>query len=209
MYRPRAFDLSDTGVLQTAVDDYSFATFVMETEGELEAVHLPLLLDCTTGPLGTLRGHVARANPVWKTFAQNRTALCIFHGPHAYISPLWYRNEDQVPTWNYLAVHAYGCPRVLDDEATVRKLLDDLSAKYEDAPPNGWSPDRVSEKTYTQLLGGIVAFELTIDRLDGKLKMSQNRATEDQEGAISALDALGTPDAKQVADLMRGATTKA
>lgn len=203
MFRPSAFDLTDTETLHTAVDDYSFATMVMGPVGDLDAVHLPLILDREKGPLGSLRGHVARANPLWKSFDGSRTALCIFHGPHAYITPRWYRDSGQVPTWNYLAVHVYGCPRIVDDQAEVRKLLDDLTAKHEGRAPGAWRQDWVPEDLYARLLGAIVAFDFTIDRLEGKLKMSQNKPEDDRKGVIDGLDALGTEDAKRVADLMR------
>src|SRR5918912_1382727 len=108
MYVPPAFRETRLEVLHAHIRDHSFGTLVSQLNGELCATHLPFLLDETSGPNGTLRGHMARANPHWRAFQPGVESLVIFPGPHAYISPGWYASEQSVPTWNYTTVHAYG-----------------------------------------------------------------------------------------------------
>jgi len=123
MYLPKPFREDDPARLHALIRAHGFATLISERDGEPFASHLPLLLDAERGPRGTLLGHMARANPQWRSFDQGRAALAIFHGPHCYVSPSWYANAPAVPTWNYAAVHAYGRPRVLEDGGEVRALL--------------------------------------------------------------------------------------
>ena len=134
MYTPAHFAQQDLGKLHDAMEAYSFATLVTQQGGELTASHLPLLLQRDAGERGTLLGHMARANPHWRAFAGGpdgpplggaaAEVLVLFQGPHAYVSPSWYTTEFAVPTWNYVAVHAYGRPRVVEDPAAVRDLLE-------------------------------------------------------------------------------------
>ena len=190
MYIPAAFDEKDPGLLAEVIEAHSFATLVSTTPTGPVATHLPLLLDRGRGIHGTLRGHLARANDQWHHF--DRPCLAIFLGPHSYISPSWYQTQPAVPTWNYLAVHAYGTPRLLDDEATA-VLLDDTVRRYEASRPNPWDgvlPDELA----ANLRAAVVAFELPIDRLEGKFKLGQNRSQADQDGVLAALgssDRLG------------------
>src|SRR5688572_2480299 len=114
MYVPKHFSESDPETLTGIVAAYGFATLVTDVDGAPSATHVPLLLEGNCAPGGRLVGHVARANPHWRSF-DGRTALAIFHGPHGYVSPRWYATSPAVPTWNYAAVHAYGAPRVIDD----------------------------------------------------------------------------------------------
>jgi transcriptional regulator len=212
MYIPAAFRESRLEVLHALIREHSFATLVSQLNGELFATHLPFLLDATRGEHGTLRGHMARANPHWRSFADGQPALVIFQGPHAYISPNWYLAEEAVPTWNYSAVHAYGTPSIISDWPSVRSLLDQTVLTFESGlsqrQPQPWTTDRLSAEYVEKLAQGIVAFEIPISRLEGKRKLSQNRPS-DMESAASGLrafgDATGQAVAAQMFELARSA----
>ena len=193
MYLPEHFAENRTDVLHGVIRDYSFGTLVSVAAGVPVATHLPFVLDAARGPLGTLWGHVARANPHWRAFDGQAQALALFQGPHAYVSPTWYTTGPAVPTWNYVAVHAYGVPRLLEDSAEVRAGLDRLVAQHEPVD-GGYRPDWSLEFN-TTLARGIVAFELAITRLEGKFKLSQNRSEADQTAVAATLAASGRPDA--------------
>ncbi|MBI2301132.1 MAG: FMN-binding negative transcriptional regulator, partial [Armatimonadetes bacterium] len=159
------------------------------------------LLDRARGPHGTLRGHVARANPQARQLTE-AVALAIFLGPHAYISPTWYQTRPAVPTWSYVTVHAYGTPRLLDDAATAT-LLDDLVRKHEAGLPEPWDgvlPDDLA----ANLRAAVVGFELPIDRIEGKLKLGQNRSAADQQGVRDALVASPRAGDQALAAWLRG-----
>ena len=186
MYIPPAFREDDLPTLQQLMRDYSFAILVTQQGGVPVATHLPLLLDAGRGPYGTLLGHVARANAQWRGFNGEQEALVIFQGPHAYITPSWYEPGLNVPTWNYAAVHAYGAPRVVEDEAALFAMLRRLTATHEASFAEPWQVD-MSEREFRQKLKGIVGFEMEIRRLEGKLKLSQNRPQADQERVAAEL----------------------
>jgi transcriptional regulator len=169
------------------------------------ATHLPFLVDDARGPLGTLRGHVARANPHWRYLAAGRPTLVVFSGAHAYVSPAWYASHPSVPTWNYVAVHASGTGVLVEDPARVKTLLVDLVRVYEGEGPAAWSFESLPADYVDGMQRGIVAFEIPIERLEGKAKLSQNRSAEDQARTREALAAADDPLARAVAALMAGA----
>jgi transcriptional regulator len=201
MYIPAAFRETRPEVLHALIREHSFALLVSHVDGQLFATHLPLLLDASRGPNGTLRGHMARANPHWRSFDRGEEALVIFQGPHAYISPNWYLAEQAVPTWNYSAVHAYGTPTLVENMSDVRALLDDTVGTFEAGLPETWSTARVGDDYINKMAQGIVAFELPITRLEGKRKLSQNRPA-DIESAAAGLRAHGDPTGQVVAEQM-------
>ena len=137
MYIPKLFREEDVSVLHALMQTYSFATVVTQHEGVPYATHLPLTLRPEQGPYGTLIGHMARANPQWRDFGMQgegeQEALVIFQGPHTYVSPSWYTVHPSVPTWNYAAVHAYGVPEIVDDEAALYTMLQHLVQKLRSA----------------------------------------------------------------------------
>jgi transcriptional regulator len=181
----------------------SFATLVTVDEtGTPFATHLPFLLDAGRGPLGTLIGHVARRNPQWRHFAAGRPALVIFQGAHAYVSPAWYEVHPSVPTWNYEAVHAYGVPAVVEDPARVEAVLGALVQTYEGSRPQPWRMASLPAEYVARMIRGIVAFEVPIDRLEGKAKLSQNRDAADQARVRAALLGAGDPLSQAVARRM-------
>jgi transcriptional regulator len=204
MYIPAHFREPRVDVLHRLVREHSFGTLVSRLEGELIATHLPFLLDEQRGPHGTLRAHMARANPHWRAFDAEAESMAIFQGPHAYISPSWYVSELNVPTWNYTAVHAYGRPTILEDPARVRQLLEATIAKFEAPFSEPWSMAGLPEEYVSNLARAIVAFEIPITRLDGKRKLGQNRTLQDMESAADGLrrqaDATGIAVAQAMSE---------
>jgi transcriptional regulator len=203
MYLPKAFDASERARCHALIQAESFATLVTTDETGLPfATHLPVLLDGDRGSLGTLLAHVARPNPQWRHFGPGRPALVVFQGPHAYVSPSWYATHPSVPTWNYVAVHAYGVPRLVEEAAAVKVMLGRLVHTYEAGRPEPWTVESLPVEYVDRMIKGIVAFEIPIDRLEGKAKLSQNRSPEDQARVAAALRADGDGLSRAVADLM-------
>jgi transcriptional regulator len=186
MYLPGSFQESDRNVLFDLIDDHGFATIVSTTDAEPMVSHLPLLVDRHPPGRERLLGHVARANDHFKTFERVAAVLAIFHGPHAYVSPAWYETYPSVPTWNYAVVHVHGKARLVDAAAT-RTILDRLVGKYEARREKPWD-GRLPEDFVVQELRAIVGFEIVIERLEGKFKLSQNRDAADREGALAGLE---------------------
>ena len=201
MYIPPAFREEDLAVLQALMRDNSFAIVVTMQGGVPVATHLPLLLDSERGPYGTLLGHVSRANAQWTGFNGELEALAIFQGPHAYITPSWYEPGLNVPTWNYTAVHAYGMPHVIEDQAALRKLVYETVQTYESGFEQPWQID-MPEDAFQGKLKGIVGFEMEITRLEGKFKLSQNRSETDQERVSEELQGSGDSVSAAVGALM-------
>ena len=206
MYVPKHFEITDTAWCHTLMRAQSFALMITADDaGAPFATHLPILLDERRGPLGTLRAHVARANPHWRYLAAGRPTLVVFSGAHAYVSPSWYATHPAVPTWNYVAVHASGTGALVEDPERVRALLADLVHVYETPGPEAWSLDGLSADYVAGMQKGIVAFEIPIARLEGKAKLSQNRDAVDRGRTREALAASDDPVARAVAALMTGA----
>ena len=193
MYIPSSFAETDLPTLHAFIDAHPLTTVVTAapTEGLL-ASPLPLILDCAAGPNGTLVGHFARANPHGRQVLGGPVdALVIFTGPDAYITPEWYRTKQEtgkvVPTWNYIAVHAWGVLRAHDDSHFLRQHLEALVQRHEGTRPAPWLVSDAPEEYIAQQMKAIIAVELRIDRLEGKWKMSQNRPDADIEGVIRGL----------------------
>jgi transcriptional regulator len=204
MYVPKHFAVPDSSACHKLIAGNSFAELVtVGPDGAPFASHLPFLLDAARGPHGTLVAHMARANPQWQHFASGKPSLAVFHGPHAYISPAWYATHPAVPTWNYVAVHAYGTPKIIDDVKAVRDILQRLVALNEAANGTDWRIGGLTEDYLAGMVRGIVAFELPIDRLEGKAKLSQNRDATDQARVAAALEKSTDPAAKATAAAMR------
>ncbi len=202
MYLPKSFEVTDPDKLAEVMHCFSFATLITTTERVPFATHLPVLHRCQPGTAGVLVGHVARANPQWQQFTNQTESLAIFSGPHAYVSPSWYATELAVPTWNYIAVHAYGVPRVIEDEAWLEVLLDEMVQRYESNRPQPW-PNQLPDDFRRNLLKSIVGFEMPISRIEGKFKLSQNRSEQDRTNVVRELSSSTNPNAQAVADWMR------
>ena len=199
MYLPAAFRESDTEKLHEFIRQHSFALLTSHGERGLVASHLPLLIDSERGRLGTLLGHFAKANE--QAADAGAEALAVFSGPHAYISPTWYETPNTVPTWNYVAIHAYGSLRLIDDKMELARVLDAIVAKYEGSRPQPWPFDAGTE-FHQKLLDGIVGFEIEITRLEGKWKLNQNHPVERRQRVIAALNHAGGENNLAMAKLM-------
>ena len=191
MYVPAHFKEDRVAVLHDAIRQYGFGTLVTSSEQELEASHLPLLLDPEPAPLGTVLGHLARANPQWQRVKPGFEALAIFLGPNTYITPSWYPTKQQtgkvVPTWNYLAIHAYGTLSFFDDPDELRAHVGKMTDTHEQQRDAPWAVSDAPERFVEQMLKAIIGFKLRITRLEGKWKMSQNRPAQDVSGVLEGL----------------------
>jgi transcriptional regulator len=206
MYLPGHYAETHVEPLHALMHDHPLATLVTTRAGEFVANHIPLEFDATQGERGTLRGHVARANPVWHEHDPTREALAIFHGPAAYVSPSWYPSKERdprvVPTWNYAAVHAYGPLRVIDDRDWLRALVTRLTDAHEQDLPGRWHISDAPRDFVDRMLRAIVGFEIPITRLEGKWKMSQNHPVENRRGAAAGLRARNTGADSSVASIV-------
>jgi transcriptional regulator len=200
MYVPKAFAVDDLPKLQDFMEEFNFATVVTQRNGELTASHIPFLLDRSVEPYGVLRAHVAIRNPQLEDFRCGSRALIIFQGPHTYVSPSWYVNPRNVPTWNYTVVHAYGVPKILD-QAAMAALLKDLVGKHENSFEQPWDFD-TNDDWIQKLLPEIAGFEIKIEKLQGKFKLNQNRTAADRAGVIETLSASEDPLQMAIAGLM-------
>jgi transcriptional regulator len=191
MYVPAHFEENRKEVLHQLIAGFPLGSLVTMGPDGLDANHIPFEFDAGKGPHGTLRAHVARANPVWQQAAERPDALVIFQGPTAYISPNWYPSKHeahrQVPTWNYMVVHAHGRIAVHDDEAFVRGLVARLTRKMEAGEPVPWKMGDAPADFIAQMLGAIVGIEIEVTKLTGKWKLGQNKASVDRRGAADAL----------------------
>jgi transcriptional regulator len=206
MYSPAAFRIDDLAELHAQIERTPLATLVTQGEQGLQASHLPLLLDPDAGEQGALLGHFARANPQWRDLAAGAEVLVIFPGASAYVSPGYYpskaRDHKAVPTWNYVSVHAWGRAETFDEPARLRELVGRLSAHHESAQAQPWSLDEAPADYLDAMLRAIVGFELPIQRIAGKRKMSQNQPAENQAGVREALATRPAPNEQEVARLM-------
>lgn len=209
MYMPEQFDEQRVQVMHGLVRARPLATLVTMSPGGLNANHIPLHLSETPAPFGTLRGHVARANPLLGDLAGDIETLAVFHGPASYISPSWYATKKQtgkvVPTWNYAVVHAYGFLRVVDDAAWLRAQLESLTAHNEAPFPEPWAVADAPREYIEKTMAAIVGIEMVVTRMSGKWKVSQNQPPENRAGVIAGLRAGGDADALWMADLVEAA----
>lgn len=209
MYLPSSFAERDLPTLFAFIEAHPLGALVTTSAtGQLFATHLPLVVDRTVGPLGSLRGHVARANPHSRILADGAgEALVIFTGPDAYITPEWYATKQEtgrvVPTWNYVAVHAHCTLRLHDDGPFLRGHLEELTRQHEAVRPMPWQVSDAPADYIDQQLKAIVGLELTIDRLEGKWKMSQNRPAADIDGVIQGLSESDAARDHTVAAIVR------
>ena len=201
MFIPRPFHEEDKERLHALMRQNEFAMFVTVRDGLPFVTHLPVRLDTGHGEWGTLRAHLARANPQWEQFGDGREALVIFQGPHAYVSPSWYAHHPAVPTWNYAVVHAWGTPRLLGEQETAA-VLREITDAYEGGPGAAWTFAGLPEEYREKMARGVVGFEMPIARMEGKFKLSQNRPVEDQARVAAAL-CQGGAVAQETARLMR------
>ncbi len=206
MYAQNAFKEERLPVLQAAIREIGMAVVVTPGLTGLEATHLPLFLEEQEGPFGTLYGHMARANPHWGRLTGDAESLAIFQGPHAYVTPSWYESKRQtgkvVPTWNYIAVHAHGILDIIDDPAFARTVLEKQTRFHEEGRPQPWAIADAPEDYIQALLKAIIPVRLTIVRLGGAWKLSQNKTPEDRAGVKRGLSVETIGQAAAVAQGM-------
>jgi transcriptional regulator len=199
VYTPKPFNITDIHCLHDFIEAYSFATLISQKGQDVDVTHLPVMLNRDQGEKGTLFWHVAKANPHATAFDELKSALLIFHGPHAYVSHTWYTTSPSVPTWNYAVVHVYGEPQKISQEC-LSEDLSKMMRHYEKTPiethfiPEGYKNNQLTH---------IVGFRMKISRIDGKFKLGQNRSPEDQEGMLQGLRKTNTPEALSLAEFIQ------
>ncbi len=200
MYIPELYKNENQEEIQNFIHDNGFAVLVNQTNGKLWATHIPLLLDVNEDGNPVLSGHISKANPQVESFKANEEVLAIFSGPNTYVSSSWYDHEN-VPTWNYLAVHVYGKVKILNRKQTIESLKK-LTDKYEAVSKNPVRVENLSEKTM-QEVKGVVGFEIEITSIEAQKKLSQNRDDKNYRNIISELEKSGNPQASAVAEEMK------
>jgi transcriptional regulator len=209
MYLPAHFEETRPDVLAGLLREHPLATLVTLGSEGLTANHIPLEYDPEPAPYGTLRGHVARANPVWRDFAADLGVLAIFQGPQAYVTPNWYPTRAEtgkvVPTFNYMVVHAQGPLQIVDDPAWVRVLVQRLTDHFEATETKPWRIEDAPADFIEGQLRAIVGIEIPIRKLTGKWKVSQNRPPVDRAGVIQGLRSREDPNARAIAQAVEEA----
>jgi transcriptional regulator len=207
MYIPKHFEETRLDVLHQLMRRHSLAALITVGSKGLNANHIPLHLDGSAAPWGVLRGHVSRANPLWKDFDPAIEALAVFSGPQAYITPSWYATKrdtgEAVPTWNYVVVHARGPLRVIEDPAWLRSHVEELTGHKESDFPEPWKVEDAPADYTARLLAGIVGLEIVVSRIEGKWKVSQNQPEANRRGVIAGLERGGGAEAPAMAALVR------
>lgn len=195
MYIPSHFEVQDVEALHRLIREHPFGMLVTHGTNGLDANHLPFELDLSAGTNGTLRAHVARANPVWQHAGNGDEVMVVFRAEDGYITPTWYpskhESHKQVPTWNYRVVHAHGRITIRDEERYVRGVVARLTRAHEASQPAPWKMTDAPADYIDTMLKAIVGIEIDITRLIGKFKLSQNRELRDKLGAAEALKRQG------------------
>lgn len=195
MYIPPHFAVTDPATLHRILREHPLGMLIRQGENGLDADHIPFEFEPSTGPLGTLRAHVARANPLWQRCPTGTPVMVVFRGAEAFVSPSWYPSKHeahrQVPTWNYEVVHAHGVLTVHDDERFVRGLVARLTRRHEAGEAKPWKMTDSAPEFIDAMLANIVGIEVAVTSLVGKSKLSQNKETRDRRGAADTLAARG------------------
>ena len=210
MYIPPAFREDRTEALHELIRLHPLGLLTTTGAGGLVATPIPFLMYADEGGNGTLRAHMARANPHWRDLQGAAECLVVFLGPQGYITPAWYATKQEtqkvVPTWNYVTVHAWGKPRLVEETVWLRRQLEDLTCAQESARPRPWSVGDAPEDYVAAQMQAIVGIEIPIDRIEGKWKLSQNRTEADRTGVVAGLSDPQDPDHNlAMAALMAGA----
>lgn len=200
MYTPEIYKNENQEEIKKFLQENSFGILINQTNGKLWATHIPLELDTNENGATILSGHISKENPQWNGFIDNNQVLAVFSGPHSYISSSWYDHEN-VPTWNYIAVHVYGKIKIIEGEAVIESLKK-LVDKYEQKSENPVRIEDLSQKIMLQSRG-IVAFEIEITEIQATRKMSQNRDEKNYQNIISELEKANTNQSVAVANEMK------
>jgi transcriptional regulator len=196
MYSPSAFSITDPSVIRTFVEQNSFGVLVSFDGEHLHDTHTPLLI---SEDLTLITGHIARANRQWQTWADHPAVKVVFHGPHSYISPRFYKSEFNVPTWNYSAISVDGKITIIEDRQASIQIVQDLISKHEG--PSGWKLNLADER-YLKLFDAVVCFSIEIEEIDAKFKLNQNKSEEDQQSVVAHLLESANLIDHQTAELM-------
>ena len=200
MYIPKAFEVNDKMKLYDFIKSNSFGILFSQEENGPFATHLPFLIDEKNGEADVLIGHMAKPNPQWKNL-DNKDVLVVFSGPHAYISPTWYNEDNTVPTWNYVAVHIYGTFRIINKKDELVDLMEKTVHFYEASMPNPWKA-QFDTKFIDGLMSGIVGFEISINKIEGKWKLNQNHSNKRQQNLVKGLRTSNQYNSEEIASIM-------
>ena len=210
MYLPKHFEQTDRAQLAALMAAHPLATLVTRSGDGFTADHIPLMYDATQGDHGLLRGHVARANPLWRE-AAGHDVLAIFSGPQTYITPSWYPSKAAtakvVPTWNYAVVHAQGTLRAIEEAPWLHGLVSDLTQRHEGPRAHPWHVSDAPDDYVQQMLRAIVGIEIPLTALVGKWKVTQNRSEADRLGVVTGLSGEAGENAAAMAALVKGPST--
>jgi transcriptional regulator len=208
MYMPKHHEETDVSVLQSLIRAHPLGAWATQGQGELIVNHIPFLIDASHGDLGTLVGHVARANDVWQTFSRTVPSVVIFQGAESYITPSWYPSKHAhgkaVPTWNYVVVHAHGMPEVIESKAWLLEHLNELTNTHEADQSLPWKVADAPAEFTKRMIEGIVGIEIPVSRLIGKWKVSQNKQDSDKLGVVAGLLEKEDPQSREMAVLVNG-----
>ena len=200
MYTPRKFRVTDSETIRSFVDQNGFGIVISTTEhGEIETTYTPMFL---SADMESLFGHIAKANPQWKSWANRPKVRILFNGPHTYISPKDYLSKVNVPTWNYTSVSVDGKIEILTERKDQEWLIDSLVAQYESQSNNPWQLDKSSDKLMN-LFDAIVCFRVEVKQIAAKFKLNQNKSTEDQEHVANRLKSSEREMDQEIAALIR------
>ena len=203
MYIPKLFEVSDSAEIDAFITAHPFGALVSVVDGVPFATHIPMQW-VVRGDARFVQGHVARANPHWRSLSPEQEVLLMFTGPHSYVSPRWYTPGPNVPTWSYTAVHVYGRPRLIDDPAELHGMIKSLVDQYE-ADTGIAQPYRVEDMPadyIANLMKGTVGFEISVTRIEAKYKLSQNRKLQDAQQVMATLEAQPDDTSQAVAAMM-------
>mgnify|MGYP000002830815 FL=1 len=200
MYVPRHYAVTDRQQLHDFIKGNGFGIMFSGNGPEPVASHLPFILDESAGEQGTLLSHMAGANRQWR-HADGQQVLTVFHGPHTYVSPTWYQDPETVPTWNYVAVHVYGILKVVQDQERIQNILARITDYYEASLPQPWKAEFTSEYAQ-QMVKRIVAFEIEIDKMQGKWKLNQNHPEERRRRVVDVLKTMPDDNSQGIVTLM-------
>ena len=200
MYLPRHYAVTDKQQIHDFIKGNGFGILFSGNGPEPVASHLPFILDESAGEQGTLLSHMAGANRQWR-HADGQQVLTVFQGPHTYVSPTWYQDPETVPTWNYVAVHVYGILKVVHDQERIQNILARITDYYEASLPQPWQAEFTSEYAQ-QMVKRIVAFEIEIDKMQGKWKLNQNHPEERRRRVVDVLKTMPDDNSQGIVTLM-------
>lgn len=207
MYMPKYHALTDVAAMQAHMEQHALGAWVCTGDDGLVANHIPFLLDRHSGRYGRLLGHVSRANPVWRQLTKGASSVVMFMGPQAYITPSWYPGKRMhgkvVPTWNYVTVHAHGVMRAVEDQVWILNMLKGLTNAQESSRHDPWQVSDAPSDYVQKKLRAIVGIELSIDRLEGRMKVSQDEDQADRQGTVDGLMQEPDTQAQVIANLVR------